>query len=286
MQKKRCIELILLFFVILVSFNLSRTEIFAKTTNESVKIEIDYCDENTSKPDILYWGSEVGLSAKTSLDTEIKWKVSNDGSKDIEASTKEYRNSEGNSCISVYAPFGYCDELTISAISEEDEKKLATYSLKIEDGTKWNGATFFEFDMNVPEEKQLDGEIPQIEEQWDVNTQKYTIVLPDIVSSVDGYTFVGWKDKKGKVHQPGETLSVTYRDTVYYTIYAEWEKRSSSINPTPTHTEAVEAENKDDAGLSKAAFVGVLIGAVVIVFGGIVIPICIHRKREKKQNEK
>lgn len=285
MQKKNCIGLILLFFVIFVNFNLGREEIFAKATDQSVKIDIDYCDENTSKPDILYWGSEVGLSAKISSDTGVEWKILNDGSKDIEVSTMEYCNSEGESCIRVYAPFGYCDELTITAIAEDDESNFDTYSLKIEDGTKWNGRTFFEFDMNVPEEKQLDGEAPQIEEQWDVGTQKYTIVLPDIFCRVDGYTFVGWKDKNGKLYQPKETLSVTYGDTVYYTIYAEWEKNNSSVSQTVGHKEEVEAKNRDNTTLSKFIFLGVIIGIVAIVFIVVVIRICIHRKREKGQNK-
>lgn len=196
-----------------------------KKVNKSVRVELDFLDENTSKPDVLYWGSEVGLSAKVSYNTGIKWSISNDGSKDIEVSTTEYCNSQGDNCIEVYAPFGYCDELTITAAAEEDAEILDTYSLRVEDGTKWNGTTFFEFDMNVPDDKQLEGDIPKVKEKWNVDAQEYSIILPSVSCRVDGYMFSGWKDKNGRIYQPNETLAVTHTgEGVYYIIRAEWKK--------------------------------------------------------------
>lgn len=281
-MKKRSIWLILLFLVCFTNFNLLEVNLLAKTTIQSIKIEIDYFDENTTETDILNWGSEVGLAAKNSSGTNIKWDITNDDSKKIEVSTKEYFNKEGDSCLKVYAPFGYCDKITVTAINEANDKILDTYSLKIVDGTKWNGSTFFELDMNIPEEKNADGAVPQIEEKWDTATQAYSIVLPNISCSVDGYTFVGWKDKTGKMYQPQETLSVTYTgEVIYYTIYAEWEKNSLSLDQTPKSTAKVVSENKETSDFSKISFLAIAVAITAIAIAIIMIKIHFHKKHKK-----
>lgn len=281
-MKKRIIRLIVLFLVFFIDFNFGEINLFAKTTIQSIKIEVDYFDENATETDILNWGSEMGLAAKNSSDTNIKWDITNDGSKEIEVSTKEYFNKEGDSCLKVYAPFGYCDKITVTAINEANDKILDTYSLKIVDGTKWNGSTFFELDMNIPEEKNADGAVPQIEEKWDTTTHVYSIVLPNISCNVDGYTFVGWKDKTGKMYQPQETLSVTYTgEVIYYTIYAEWEKDSLSLDQTPKSTEKVISENKETSDFSKIIFLTIAVFITAIVIAVIMIKIHFHQKRNK-----
>lgn len=280
-MRKRSIRLALLFLFFLINFNLLGDNLFAKTT---IRIGIDYFDENTTEADILNWGSEVGLAAKNSSGTNIKWDITNDGSQDIEVSTKEYFNKEGDSCLTVYAPFGYCDKISVTAINEADDKILDTYSLKIVDGTKWNGSTFFHLDMNTPEGKNADGAVPQIEEKWDAATQVYSIVLPNISCSVDGYTFIGWKDKTGKMYQPQETLSVTYTgEVIYYTIYAEWEKNSISLEQTPKSTEKVisENENKETSAFSKVSFLAIAGVIAAIVIAIIMMKIHFHKKHKK-----
>lgn len=273
-MKKGIIRSIVLFLVFFIDFNFVENNLFAKTTIQSIKIEIDYFDENTTEADILNWGSEVGLAAKNSSGTNIKWDITNDGSQDIEVSTKEYFNKEGDSCLTVYAPFGYCDKISVTAINEADDKILDTYSLKIVDGTKWNGSTFFGLDMNIPEGKNVDGAVPQIEEKWDASSQVYSIVLPNVSCSVDGYTFIGWKDKTGRMYQPQETLSVAYTgEVIYYTIYAEWGKNSISLEQTPKSTEKVTSENKETSAFSKVSFLAIAVAIAVIM-------IKIHQKRK------
>lgn len=129
-MKKLVLSLASATIIIVVIFCVGRDH---NKTNESVRIDIDFCGENTSRSDILFWGSEVGLSAKVSYNTGIEWSISNDGSKDIEVSTIEYQNKNGDSCIKVYAPFGYCDQLTITAAAKDDSKIFDTYSLRVED---------------------------------------------------------------------------------------------------------------------------------------------------------
>ena len=116
--------------LVIVGFIFGKGKSYAKVNFQAVKIEVDFCDENTSKANTLYWGSELGLLAKNTSDKKIKWKISNDGSKEIELLTTEYSDKKGNRCVKLYAPFGYCDNLTIAAISEKSKKILATYSLK------------------------------------------------------------------------------------------------------------------------------------------------------------
>lgn len=262
-------------FVVIVGFIFGEGKSYAKVNFQAVKIEVDFCDENTSKANTLYWGSELGLSAKNTSDKKIKWKISNDGSKEIELLTTEYSDKKGNRCIKLYAPFGYCDDLTIAAISEKSKKVLATYSLKVVNGTKWNGETFFEFDMNIPEEKQLDGDKTQINEQWDIDTQQYKITLPEPSCKVEGYTFIGWRDKNGKVYKPNEELSVKYTgESVYYTICAEWRKNNSSTNVTAQPEEKKNSEKEESIPTAKTIFSGGIIGALVIgilIVGAVVI---------------
>ncbi len=266
--------LIVVSFLVIVGFILGKGKSYAKVNFQSVKIEVDSCDENTSKANTLYWGSELGLSAKNTTDRKIRWNVTNDGSKKIEVLTREYTNKSGDSCIIIYAPFGYRDNLTIVAISEKSKKVLATYPLKIVDGTKWNGETFFEFDMNIPEKKQLHGDKPQINEQWDIDTQQYKITLPEPSCKVEGYTFIGWKDKNGKMYKPNEELSVKYTgESVYYTICAKWKKNNSSINGT-VQLEEKNSEKEESMPAAKTIFSGGIIGVFVIgilVVGAVVI---------------
>lgn len=271
-MKKR--KLVILFLVVMANVIFLKSESFAKVIPELVKIKVDFCDENTSKANTLYWGSELGLSARNTSDKKIKWKVSNDGSKKIELLTTEYFDKKGNRCIKLYAPFGYCDHLTITAISEKSKKTLATYSLKVVNGTKWNGETFFEFDMNIPEKKQLDGDKPQINEQWNIDTKQYKITLPEPSCKVEGYTFIGWKDKQGKMYKPKEELSVKYTGgSVYYTICAEWKKNKNSTNATIQPEKEKKSAKEESMPALKTivsdGFIGVLVIGILIV--GIVV---------------
>lgn len=95
-MKKLVLSLASATIIIVVIFCVGRDY---NKTNESVRIDIDFCGKNTSRSDILFWGSEVGLSAKVSYNTGIEWSISNDGSKDIEVSTIEYQNKKGDSCF-------------------------------------------------------------------------------------------------------------------------------------------------------------------------------------------
>ena len=104
----------------------------------------------------------------------------------------------------------------------------------------------------------------------------------NISCSVDGYTFVGWKDKTGKMYQPQETLSVTYTgEVIYYTIYAEWEKNSLSLDQTPKSTAKVVSENKETSDFSKISFLAIAVAITAIAIAIIMIKIHFHKKHKK-----
>lgn len=245
----------------------------AQTTKEEIKkIEItyDYIPKNGSDEHNLMWGSSIGIYAKVTLSDgtvadgdngEIYWEIEEKSGKTIQSVQTEYTTSEGFHGLEIYAPYGYTEELIIKAVSKNNTDISASYQLNTTSispvwGDKFKAPkTFFRFNPNEPEDKEAEGSEPLFTEKWDRENTSYSVTLPENIYQIDGYEFTGWKDESGKLHQPGDTLTIKLTDSAtFYELNAAWKKSSKTENVTtkPITTEKPTISEKPSETSSAA----------------------------------
>lgn len=217
-----------------------------------ITIGCDFIPKNGSDAHNLTWGSCIGLYASTDLEnqdssTKIKWNVESTMNSETKVSVSEYKTSKGYDGIKIYAPFGYSDTLSVTALLEDNTVTSEKYELNIIDGTKWNGTHFFRFYSGETDGLTVKGTAPEFFEEWDVQSQTYTITLPENSFQVDKLEFLHWKDEEGNIYQPGEKLTVSYTGETFYPIYAVWGK---NVNYTLTY----DTQGGYFSGASKKAY--------------------------------
>lgn len=215
----------------------------AQTTKEEVeKIEVtyDYIPKDGSDEHNLMWGSSMGIYAKLILsdgtaadidNDEIYWEIKEKNGRTVQSVQTEYVTSDGFKGLEIYAPYGYTEELIIKAVYKNNSDISASYQLNTTStspifGDKFNaGKTFFRFKPNEPTDEKAVGDEPLFTEKWDKENTSYSVILPDNTYQIDGYEFKGWKDEYGKLHQPGETLTIKSTGSpAFYTLDASWKK--------------------------------------------------------------
>ncbi|MCI8410606.1 MAG: InlB B-repeat-containing protein [Lachnospiraceae bacterium] len=217
-----------------------------------ITIGCDFIPKNGSDDHNLTWGSCMGLYAISNVgnqdnNTKIKWNVESTLGSEVTVSISEYKTSKGYDAVKIYAPFGYCDTLSVTAYLESDNSILEKYELNIIDGTNWNGKHFFQFYSGKTDGFTVKGTEPEFFEEWDVQSQTYTISFPENSYQVDKLEFLHWKDEKGNIYQPGEKLTVSYTGEAFYPIYAVWGK---NVNYTLTY----DTQGGYFSGASKKAY--------------------------------
>lgn len=224
---KKNIIILLLFLVVGIS-HITINVVEAKS--EKLEIKVDYIDENAKDSHCIYWGSEIALyvfddSSSKKMNNNIQWNITSDNNNHLEVYTEEYKTGSGDDAIRIYAPYGYCDDIQIQAVSSNNKTKSNIYKLNISDGTEWNGESYFTFSANKPADVNISGNEPITKEKWDSTNGSYSIIIPHNLYKIEGYRFKHWEDDKGKAYYPDDKLSVSILDSpAYYELHAVWEK--------------------------------------------------------------
>ena len=267
---------ILLFFLLIGIFSKSFHIVASKA--EKLEIKVAYIDENSKDFHSIYWGSKIALyvsvdSSLSDKDNNIQWNITSENKYPLEVYTKEYMTDSGQDAIQIYAPYGYCDNIQIQAVSTKNKTRSNIYKLNISDGTEWNGKNFFTFDANKPADVDIEGKDPSPKENWDSVTGKYSITIPKNSYKIDGYTFQYWTDNEGKVYRPDEKLVVSVLNSpAYYELHAVWEKDKTDIRKN----------SNTIYNTNSSMYIMMLIGAISVLILMCIIAVVGFKYRKKR----